>query len=402
MVHVGVAGTPVEQAQTTTDAHLVRLAESAARVAARVADPHTQQAIGFILELLVVLMRRTQASQAGDALSKQSFASSLTVSWISDCGNSHHPDESDLLPVDSGELGFASPENQKETGTVSLRAGSASPWAGAAPPNFARPRTFAGAGSQQQPPWPQEAETPREAQSQAPIIVTPPPRRDAVPKRRLGAHLVARAARAERRGGTLTVPELPVHDSTDDEQKRSGSSCDPACRSMDMDEVGQPVHPGWTGAMERHTGADSRSVLGSSRRMYETSPPLGGANRAHFATETRCVVRVRPPDRFFAATVGELPSAASFDRSGHRARSERSGRSLRVRQGFGNVSQEAKEDTLRQLRRLAESDREAPSSRRQRSLSGRRSVYRSESPTTGGFAATIGELPLWLRHDWST
>lgn len=57
---------PDPQAQTTTDAHLVRLAESAARVAARVADPHTQQAIGFILELLVVLMRRTQASQARD------------------------------------------------------------------------------------------------------------------------------------------------------------------------------------------------------------------------------------------------------------------------------------------------------------------------------------------------
>jgi len=167
-------------------------------------------------------------------------------------------------------------------------------------------------------------------------------------------------------GGVRTVPELPTHQEDDDEHKRSDSSCGPVSCSADELPLQLPA-------------TDTQSVgLGRSLRLG-------------------------------AVTVGELPSADSFQKKRGQQSRCRSNNAPRTRLGFGNISQKAKEDTLRELRKLAETDdHEDGAIRRQRSLSWKPSQRgadpsRSVSPGVRRHgAATVGELPLWLRHDWKS
>jgi len=272
------------------DAHLVQLAECAAGVAQRVPDLHTRQAMGFMLELVVGLMRRPPAV---DTAERQSPCSSLAVSWLTDsCSNSFQliedvcPPEAPPLPSGGGAAGRAMRAAASRASRVPVPTVVA--WSSAGPTSEVAAHAPVAA-----PP--------------TPIAVTPPPRRcDATRMRRLIAAQKSRGnsqstpmpGARHRSGGACTVSELPTHQ--EEERKWSDSLAD------------------------------------------ETPPRLPARH-----------ARAQRGLRLGAATVGELPSADPSRKSGQQPRGSHT---PRTRLGFGNVSQEAKEDTLRKLRRLAETD----------------------------------------------
>lgn len=337
--------------KATSDDHLVQLVERAAGAAARVADPNTQQAIGFILEMLVSLMRRSPQSPAGGVpTTPPSLATcSLTTGCLGPCGST-------VREAFGGRMAEESSVRPAQPMLCRVRS------ADEVPPN-SRDRGASAPGSATPP-------APSQLAAFPPVAATPPaPKRDLVSRRRAGQAAVAQAGPpphslepTPRGGGSLSSRQRP-----------------PAW-----------TNPGWSRQL-----TDDESMPASGAPFSEVEVPA----------RSRAITGVYPGrtnSHCGAATVGELASVASFHRTAARKGSGVAAASAPMtRQGVGNVSQKAREDTLRELRRLAE-DGMAKAAAKAASTgepAARRHVPKSASPSRGLVAATVGELPLWLRQD---
>lgn len=393
--------------RATADAHLVRLAESAARAAARVPDPHTQQAIGFILELFVGLMRK--APQCGQAEEGRCSPSSLSVSWLSDGGTSFRiaTEDSFSLLSELPGCGKSAPEPasadlprctppalrlcatragrpEERPGDVATQARDSSELGRSA---------FCGVafgGSSAAP-----ARMPRAATS------SPPPRDDA-PQAWCSNQPDARSARTSSPSAVNSCrSEAPAAPQTCGHLGLSGEASTAPELPGHSERVAEEPRVGGGGG--KLLGATSPVPFGVEGPAHGSATPRGRGAATLLARGCRVAGRHSRDigKRHGAATIGELPTAASaWKRTEERPTSSSA---PRVRLGLGNVSQKAKEDTLRELQRLVESV-DGESSEACRQTLPRRgaptSLARASSgslPTSGFTAATVGDLPLWLR-----
>lgn len=360
-----------DAAKPMAAARLVRLVECAARAAAQVTDPHTQQAMGFMLELLVGLLRRPPLEKPVHAGSPdgtpmphpQSYCWASTPTGDSrktlwDVGDTPEAAQTPQaeVPVAPKSMAVRDLQPQMERPPEEVSAGG--------PP---RPQEGAGAAIHDD-----EAAAPvLRPPPAAPIVVPPPQKREDARSRPAGLKTVVRLGRARRlshehSGGrgrspvskataapseqppseveelgrpargdeppqvtsevwqrsaiSMTSPELPLHrHQAEDENNRSDSSMERAAGSTEG---------------EAHASSTARAAHGDAKAAAPGAQQAGG--------------RWRGVDGG-VATIGDLPSARAL-----RTRSFGETRP-RVRLGFGNVSEKARDNTLRDLRRLAES-----------------------------------------------